>query len=518
MAAHETAPRSGDGPHGAPCARKGSGGFAGNVLALSGGAVAAQALTVASAPVVSRLFAPEAFGVAAVFASAVALLLGAGCLRYELAIPLPARDEDAAGLFALCCLVVLAVAGLVGVGVWLGGPAALRAIGAEELVPLRGGVPVAVFLMGMALPLRFWSTRQRQFRRLAAVRVASAVVAVGLTLGLGFAGFRSGGHLVAARVAGFAATFALLGWWCWRSDARFLARHVSLGGLRRLARRYAKFPLVSSWASFLNIASRNLPALMLVAFFGVATAGFYGRAWLLLMLPMELVGRSIGQVFFQRAAAERAAGGALGGLAERVSVRLVGVSVLPALVVALIGPELFVVVCGPRWAEAGVYARILSPVLLAVGVCSPMSTLTSVLERQGAGLAATGFLCGARVAALVVGGAVLGDARWTVGLFSIAGVVGYLGFYGYLLRAAGGSARRVGAATLRSLAYAVPTLAVGAAARWVLGCAAWQVVVCVAVASVSYWVLAVRDDAAARALVSRATGSVRAAWRMARSG
>jgi O-antigen/teichoic acid export membrane protein len=501
---------------------KGSGGFAGSVLALSGGAVVAQALSIAAAPVVSRLFAPEAFGVAAVFASLVALVLGAGCLRYELAIPLPKSDADAANVFGLCCLVVLGITGLAALAVGLLGPGLLRLLGAAELAPCCWLLPVGVFLIGMAMPLRYWNTRHGQFKRLASIRVLAALVGVSATLAMGVSGLQSGDHLVLGRIAALAATFGLLGWSCWRSDIGFVLRHCSAGGMRRLARRYAKFPLVSSWSSFLNVASKNIAVIMLLAFFGTTVVGFYGRAYLLVMLPIALIGRSIGQVFFQRAAAQRAAGRDLSRLVEGVSRRLICVSALPALVLALIGPDIFVVICGARWAEAGaeagVYARILSPLLFVVGVCSPMSTLVCVLERQEVGLAVTGFLFLSRLVALVVGGSLIGDARWALALFSVAGVAGYGVLYFYLLSTTGVSGRRMAARVARHITYALPTLAAGAIAKWAMALPSWQVVTVVGTMSLSYWPLALRGDGVAVSLLHRATGNVRAALRMARSG
>jgi hypothetical protein len=55
---------------------------------------------------------------------------------------------------------------------------------------------------------------------------------------------------------------------------------------------------------------------------------------------------------------------------------------------------------------------------------------------------------------------------------------------------------------LRYVAYAIPTLVTGAAAKWWLQFPAWAVVVVVLVASVSYWVLILRDDRWARSLLA----------------
>ena len=80
---------------------KPSSSFATNVLKLVTGSVFAQGLGVLVVPIVTRLFAPEAFGVVALFASITGILGVVACLRYQLAIMLPKTDEDAANLLGV---------------------------------------------------------------------------------------------------------------------------------------------------------------------------------------------------------------------------------------------------------------------------------------------------------------------------------------------------------------------------------------------------------------------------------
>ena len=83
---------------------KGTATFADNVLTIAGGTTLALGVSVLASPITSRLFGPEAFGLAALFQSGAAMLAAIACLRYEMAIVLPKKDEDAAPLFALCCI------------------------------------------------------------------------------------------------------------------------------------------------------------------------------------------------------------------------------------------------------------------------------------------------------------------------------------------------------------------------------------------------------------------------------
>ena len=86
---------------------KPSSSFAANVLKLVTGSVIAQGLGVLAAPVIARLFAPEAFGVAALFVSITGIIGVVACLRYELAIMLPKTDEEAANLLGISLFFVL---------------------------------------------------------------------------------------------------------------------------------------------------------------------------------------------------------------------------------------------------------------------------------------------------------------------------------------------------------------------------------------------------------------------------
>jgi hypothetical protein len=64
----------------------------------------------------------EAFGLATLFRSGAAMLATIACLRYEAAIVLPKRDDDAAQLFVICGLVLMAITTLTAILTYVFGP------------------------------------------------------------------------------------------------------------------------------------------------------------------------------------------------------------------------------------------------------------------------------------------------------------------------------------------------------------------------------------------------------------
>jgi len=131
--------------------------------------------------------------------------------------------------------------------------------------------------------------------------------------------------------------------------------------------------------------------------------GYYALGFRVLQFPMSLIGGSIAQVFFQRASEARS-DGTLPNFVESVFHLLVVIGIFPILTVTIIGPELFAVIFGDAWVEAGVYAQILSIWAFAWFISSPLSTLWAVLEKQAFGIRITTLNFVTRIISLVLGG------------------------------------------------------------------------------------------------------------------
>jgi lipopolysaccharide exporter len=398
-----------------------------DVFKLASGTAVAQLITLAIAPVLTRLFPPEAFGSAALFASVVAVTGVLACLCYESAIVLSSDDGDAANLLALCIGLACISALLLLLVMWIAGPIITRWANAAGIGALIWLLPVATLLQGSVNAMSVWNTRAKQFGRLAGSQVAGQVTASSYNVASAAAGHASGTAMICASMAGQGiALLALAG--------QSLHGHSSPWRSARLARmieqlrRYRKFPIYTSWSALLNTASWQLPVLMLSAFFPAATVGFYALGFRVLQLPMSLLAKSVGQVFLQRAAVAYG-DGSLGSLVEGVFQKLLVAGLLPCIVLSIIGRELFELAFGSEWSEAGVYVQLLAPWVLVWFVSSPLSSLYYVLGRQREDLFLQGWIVSSRVIALGTGG-FIGDARVAVLLFACSGVL----VYGYLVK------------------------------------------------------------------------------------
>ncbi len=132
----------------------------------------------------ARLFAPDAFGSFALFVTLVSFLSVLGGARYELAIMLPEKDEEAANILILSVLTLLGIALLSLLLVPMLHSPVARMLGDDRLRLWLWVVPLALFVNGLYQVLGLWYGRMKRFRHLAVARVSQSLATVIGQLGL----------------------------------------------------------------------------------------------------------------------------------------------------------------------------------------------------------------------------------------------------------------------------------------------------------------------------------------------
>jgi len=432
--------------------------FAADVLTLVSGTAVAQVIAIIASPVITRLYGPESFGLLALFTSITGIIGVIACMRYELAIMLPSDDKDSINILGLCFLMVTIITVITSIGLFLGSGALLSILNAQDLAPYVWLVPPFIFVSGLFLALNYWNSRTRHYGRLSIARVTSALTTTGTQLGAGFGGFASGGSLIGASLVGSAVSTGVLGGQIWREDGALIKRNLSWNGIVAVLRRYKKFPLIDSTSALLNTISWQLPVLLLSAFFSPVIVGFYALGMMVLQTPVSFIGGAIAQVFFQRAA-EAKREGTLDILVENVFRVLIIVGLFPILILTLIGRDLFSVVFGAIWQEAGIFAQILGLWIIFWYISSPLSTIYIVLEKQDFGFKFNVANLITRLLSLLIGG-ILQSVYIALILFGISGII----VYGYLclsmMKFSGVSWSRVEKIIVRNLFYFSPAGAI----------------------------------------------------------
>jgi O-antigen/teichoic acid export membrane protein len=352
--------------------------FARRLTILSGGTTLGQGLLILSSPLLTRLFEPEEFGVLAVFSAIAAILCQVTALRYEVALPVLRRDEDAAAMAMAGCLMALLWSCLFALLlVPLEAPLAAH-LGIAGFGHVLWLMPPLLLSWGLSLVLAHWSIRRGSFKVNAAGNLAlSASQAAGqLALGAIHATAMS---LTFGYILGSLVRCAWLLKALPRADWG-LFRRVSWTRMTALAREHWHYPVYSGSSALLQSSAQMLPAVFIAILFGPAAAGWFGLGQRVTGMPARMVGEAAGQAFLAEIA--HAQEPELHPLFKRTALRLLLLGLLGLGPLLLVGPPLFALIFGEPWRETGMIVQVLIPLHLARFVVTPLTQTLNVTGRQ----------------------------------------------------------------------------------------------------------------------------------------
>jgi O-antigen/teichoic acid export membrane protein len=350
------------------------------VVVLMTGTAFGQLLVLIASPLLTRLYTPDDFGVLGVF-SALLMVFGiAVSLRYELAIPLAEDDASMVNLLALSLLLALLVSSLTGVVVWLWGEMIAGWLNTEALQPLLWLLPVGLFAMGCNRALIHWATRRQAFGQITRTQMSRSVGQVTVQLGCGYLALGPIG-LLAGQIIGQSAGITTLTL-AFRRVEGSLWRTVRLRDMARAAARFRNLPTFGAGAALLSNVGRFAPALFVAALYGAQVAGWFALAQRILAPPVY-VSNAVARVYLSEAPRRaRAEGTGIYKLFKTTVWRLLVFGVLALGLVIIAGPQLFGLIFGSVWAEAGRYAQFLAFVSLGQLVVGPIAQTLAIFERQ----------------------------------------------------------------------------------------------------------------------------------------
>lgn len=356
--------------------KNGKNDFLRNVLTLMTGTTLAQAIPIAAMPLLTRLYTPEDFGVLALYMSLAGMISVIITARYEVAVMLPERDEDAASLVTLSVCIASAISLVLLMVVSMFNDDIQVLLNNKAIGPWLYLLPITVFVTGMWQALNYWNNRSKKFKRLAVSRVTQGG---GMTLAQFVLGGLSAGGLVLGYLVGQVGGLMVFLTRTWREDRAVLSR-VSLATMLENARRYSKFPKYSTFGALLDNAAVQMPVLMLSKFYDTHIVGIFSLTFRALNLPMSLIATSFSQVLFQRfVVLQRENPDRLAPFVLKLFFGLLGLMVPLVAFVWVVGPDLFALVFGETWRKAGEYATVL---IFAVAIRFAVSPLSTVLAMD----------------------------------------------------------------------------------------------------------------------------------------
>ena len=355
------------------------GGFLKSVSILAGGTAFAQAIGVIVLPIITRLYSPEGFALFAVYASILSILAVAICLRFEIAIPLPEKDEDALSLVILAMLSNVGLTLLIALSILLFQDSILSVIQQPQLAPFIWFIPIGVFFAGLYNALQYWTTRKKQFSTIAKTRMTQSIASSSVQIGGGYSGFGAFG-LILGQVINLSAGIIRL-FISFRKETKELVKTLSVLQLKKNWKKYDKFPKYSTFESLANVGAIQLPVIIIAAVALGPEAGYLMLAMKVMAIPMGLIGGAMAQVYLAHAP-EYYNKGSLREYTIQTIKQIAKIAIIPLISIGTVAPFIFPLVFGESWAKAGYMVLWMIPWFVMQILSSPVSMSLHITGNQ----------------------------------------------------------------------------------------------------------------------------------------
>lgn len=264
-----------------------------SVLVLAGGTAVAQAVPILISPILIRLYTPEDFGAFAIFMSITSIISVIACGKYELAIMLPEKDEDAINVAAVAFLFNVFVSGLFFLFILFFGDWLLDVLNAKNLGWLIYLAPLSVFLLGTFSILNYTNNRFKLYKDISKANIYKSLAGAVVQIGMGFLKYKTTGL-----VFGYIASQLFSNFKLFKNISKYFSS-INYLYIKTMFHKYKNFPIYYVPGALIDTISSNIHFFFISFYFGIKVTGLYFFAYKIVSAPFSLIASAISQVFFR---------------------------------------------------------------------------------------------------------------------------------------------------------------------------------------------------------------------------
>ncbi len=391
--------------------------FIKNFITLVGGNFFSQIISIAAIPIISRIYTPAQFGLFALFCAILNSMSNVGCLSYERAILLPKSEKDVFNVMLLSVFVLIAVCFILLIIVFFFNYELTVVFNNKNIGTWLYIVPVGVFINGLNSVVGLLRLRNKNFKLISVSKISRTVSSVSIKIGFGIIVLAHGGCLVLGEIVGGISCFLTLIKRPSPEKFKEFLNKTSMAGIKRVAFEYKKFPIYSSWGTFLNFSTQNSVVFVLSFIFTPAVVGYYGLCNRALRQPLMLISGAMQNVYFQKSALQVNNGQCIFPYLGKLVFNLSLLALIPTIVLMVFGQYIFVFLFGKNWVVAGQYVQVMAPWFFFLFIASPAKIIFEVCQKQELRLIVNIVIAISRISSLFIGYIILRDALRVIAFF-----------------------------------------------------------------------------------------------------
>lgn len=349
-----------------------------SVVTLMMGTAIAQAIPIVISPILTRIYTPNDFGIFAIFVAITSILGSIASGRYELAIMLPRKDEDAINIVALGFIIIIILSLIMLLIVFVFNDYFIKLLGNTDIQFWLYFIPLAVFFSGVYNILNYFNNRKKNYKDIKNATIMKSFVLAITQLSVGF--FKSGASgLVLGQL--LSNIFANLKLFRNILKDKKLIDSISRVKILALAKKYKDFPKFNLPSSLSDTFTQQLPFIILPKMFDLSVVGYFSLSQKIVALPASLIAKSFSQVYFQKISENKNANirnmPILLNTIKKLSLIALPISIL----IFLYSTNIFNLIFGEDWIVAGEIAKYLSFIFFISFIVSSLSVTLIVYKK-----------------------------------------------------------------------------------------------------------------------------------------
>ncbi len=353
--------------------------FVKNVITLLSGSVIGQIFVFLIMPVLTRLYSEELFGIYFIFLSTLNILKKVSTFRFELAIVLPKKNFWAINAFFTTVIITFSTTIIFFLLAYIFKKFFIHISKLNKIAEFLYLLPLTLFFTGIFEAFASWNNRKKKYPKISIGKISYSF-GTGLSqIGFNFTFLKNTGLILGLIVGQIISTLTIF---CITvKDILKNLKYVKLKYMKIIFFKYKKIPIFNTLINVFTNFSNEIPIYLITAFFSPAIAGLYGMANKITATPLDLLGRSIGQVFYQKASEKFAKKENLKIILKKTYKNLLKLSIIPAIVIIAVSPFIDFIL-GKKWNELTIYMLILLPSVIINFFVQPTSSIFTIVGKQ----------------------------------------------------------------------------------------------------------------------------------------
>jgi len=351
-----------------------------NVVTLISGTVVSQAILILASPVLTRIYTPSDFGILGIYLSLIAIIGVLATGQYEFAILLPKKDDEAINIVALCLMLIFIVTALFSIFLFLFPDLLGKYYIKEDYKEILFFVPIGIVIVCSFRVHTFWLNRIKSYKMLAFSRMFQSGSRVGLNIFFGLTHLVING-LIWGYTLGFAFANIVVCFFLWKTSIKSF-KAISFFDIFSQAKNHINFPKFTISSNLIQTTTLNMPLILFPIAFGATVSGFYVLTQRVTKIPLNMIAKSVGNVYRQKASQIYAEEGTCKEIFLSTLKNLFVISIIPFGLLYIFAPYLFALLFGEQWRISGEYTQILIISYWIQFIVHPLSNTLLIAGKQ----------------------------------------------------------------------------------------------------------------------------------------